>query len=328
MSESCTPHHDWFTATLTFGLCCGLVISYVPQLYRIVHKGSSEGFSPWFLLLGSTSAASGFFNMITMQWRVARCCAVLSMGSCLETVAGIIQVGLQWLFFTSILVLYMLYYPTHLKYNDVHFDGPPVSHIKNRVRTSEWNLSINLSCVVVIHFLFAAFITFYILLVNPLPSSLTAPLPAQVASWATFLGISSGGLTAVQYAPQLIHTYKTKLVGALSIPMMCLQSPGGVLMVLSIALRPGTNWTSWISFAIAAMMQSVLLFICIAWTRRQRRLGIDEFGNPLDGSNVNADFRSFGEDEDLTGPIGEETPLVGRIRGTSHSKGLLQRLFG
>jgi hypothetical protein len=35
-----------------------------------------------------------------------------------------------------------------------------------------------------------------------------------------------------------------KLVGALSIHMMLIQTPGGILMVTSIALRKGTNWTS------------------------------------------------------------------------------------
>lgn len=48
----------------------------------------------------------------------------------------------------------------------------------------------------------------------------------------------------VQYAPQLLHTYRTKLVGALSIPMMLIQTPGSILMITSIALREGTNWTS------------------------------------------------------------------------------------
>jgi len=54
-------------------------------------------------------------------------------------------------------------------------------------------------------------------------------------------------MATVQYAPQIMHTYKTKLVGALSIPMMLIQTPGGILMVTSIALRPGTNWTSKLS---------------------------------------------------------------------------------
>jgi len=58
-----------------------------------------------------------------------------------------------------------------------------------------------------------------------------------VQSWATLLGVTSAILAAIQYAPQLIHTYRFKLVGALSIPMMCIQSPGAVLMILGIALR-------------------------------------------------------------------------------------------
>jgi len=62
-----------------------------------------------------------------------------------------------------------------------------------------------------------------------------------VQSWATLLGVTSAILAAIQYAPQFIHTYRFKLVGALSIPMMCIQSPGAVLMILGIALRSVFN---------------------------------------------------------------------------------------
>lgn len=78
-----------------------------------------------------------------------------------------------------------------------------------------------------------------LILVGSAPESETptSPPAKSVNDWATFLGVSSALLSAVQYAPQLIKTYQLKLVGALSIPMMCIQSPGAVLMVLSIALR-------------------------------------------------------------------------------------------
>ena len=59
----------------------------------------------------------------------------------------------------------------------------------------------------------------------------------QLDLWATFLGITSIVLAAFQYFPQIKHTYTTKLVGALSIPMMVLQTPGGFLMAVSIAVR-------------------------------------------------------------------------------------------
>ena len=126
----------------------------------------------------------------------------------------------------------------------------------------------------------------------------------QIQLWATFLGVSSAALAAMQYAPQISHTFRLKLVGALSIPMMCLQTPGAVLMVLSIALRPGTDWTSesppisfslltgaeltsdvrcsaWISYAVAGVMQGVLLVMCLVFRARQHAAGLDDFGRPL-----------------------------------------------
>ena len=59
-------------------------------------------------------------------------------------------------------------------------------------------------------------------------------------------------------------------------------------------------------------MQGTLLVMCIVWTFRQRRLGIDDFGNPLDGSGVPALVRSSGDDPLPEEPVGEETPLLGR----------------
>lgn len=39
-------------------------------------------------------------------------------------------------------------------------------------------------------------------------------------------------------------------------------------------------------FAMAGIMQGVLLVLCLFWKRRQSRLGIDDYGRPLTtGSN-------------------------------------------
>ena len=169
------------------------------------------------------------------------------------------------------LVLYMIYYPPHLKYVEVDVDLPddlPPAHIKTPVKREQWKLSITLSWVIFWHmcvFLsvcwlddsctdfemfhcsaFLVFITFMLLSTNPTPSEdYRSP---QLELWATFLGVSSALLATFQYTPQIAHTWRIKHVGALSIPMMCIQTPGAILMVLSIALRPGTNWTSACSF--------------------------------------------------------------------------------
>ncbi|KAJ3808315.1 hypothetical protein F5876DRAFT_90105 [Lentinula aff. lateritia] len=319
--STCVPHHDWFTAALTFGLCCGLVISYVPQHYRIISSGSSEGLSPVFLLLGVTSAASGMLNMFTMQWGIIRCCHFLSFGSCIEMTAGVIQVSLQW----AILVLYMIYYPPHLKYVNLGFEydeSLPLRLSKSTEKTKDFIISITTG------FLLATFPTSPSSSPSPSPDPIPIPSPDDntmahsVAQWATFLGVSSAILAAIQYIPQIAHTFRHKVVGALSIPMMCIQTPGAVLMVLSIALRPGTNWTSWATFAVAGIMQGTLLVMCICWKIRQKRLGLDDFGHNIvedtlsesylstTSSLANSGHRHPAADVDVPGLVVEDEDAV------------------
>jgi uncharacterized protein with PQ loop repeat len=70
------------------------------------------------------------------------------------------------------------------------------------------------------------------------------PFPVEdVDAWATVLGVTASVLAAIQYVPQLLHTYQSKLVGTLGIPMMAIQTPGGLFIVASILFRPGIKWT-------------------------------------------------------------------------------------
>jgi len=59
----------------------------------------------------------------------------------------------------------------------------------------------------------------------------------RVGLWAGVLGLTSAALAVIQYAPQIYTTWELKLVGALSIPMMCIQTPGAILMVTNLAIR-------------------------------------------------------------------------------------------
>jgi hypothetical protein len=141
----------------------------------------------------------------------------------------------------------MIYFPQHLKYAELNL-GPvdhPI-HVKTRVRSDAWRLAITLSWVVAIHMyvestsgsattehlalrVLVIFVTFLLLLSHA--------DPASIQLWAAFLGITSSLSAVMQYFPQIDLTWRSKTVGALSIPMMCIQSPGAVIMVVSIAIR-------------------------------------------------------------------------------------------
>ncbi|KAG6884622.1 hypothetical protein C0993_009451 [Termitomyces sp. T159_Od127] len=273
--------------------------------------------SPPYLLSASAAASSSPIFPSTYVSSIKDLQKDSVLGTCLEMTAGVVQLGLQWALFTIILILYMIYYPPHLKYIQLAVDSQDTRplmpiYVKTTIKSPEWRLSIRLAWVVAGHMAFITFTSFFLLLTVPASPAPDVPLTDILSKWATFLGVSSALLAAIQYAPQLIHTYRAKIVGALSIPMMCIQSPGAILMVLSIALRPGTNWTSWITFAVSGIMQGSLLAMCIIFHFRQRRLGLDEFGNPLPGHVM--------MDIDIPAP---DSMIVGRGDGDGDVPGLV-----
>ncbi|UOH81818.1 hypothetical protein LQV05_004498 [Cryptococcus neoformans] len=220
-------------------------------------------------------------------------------------------VTLQWLLFSIILVLYLIYFPKHLKYQRVipvsssdsslaepnygavqdQEDGEEEPNKAKVTTTPEWRLAVTLGIVVALHLGLLLLISLALLVYLP-P---TVPPHPLLRLLATFLGVSATILAVLQYAPQIHKTYKARLVGALSLGTMAIQVPGSVLFVLSLVFRPGTNWTSWLAYAVTGAMQGALLVICLLWKRRQKALGIDDFGKPL----VDAEETTAGEQRPL-----------------------------
>jgi hypothetical protein len=77
------------------------------------------------------------------------------------------------------------------------------------------------------------------------------------------------------------------MVGALSIPMMMLQTPGTVLFVYSLVVRPGTNWTAWLTYMVTGILQGTLLIMCITWHFRNKKLGLRDIDTTVVAQNEN-----------------------------------------
>lgn len=96
--------------------------------------------------------------------------------------------------------------------------------------------------------------------------------PEKLDIWAPALGLMAAILAAVQYFPQIWTTYHLKHVGSLSIPMMCIQTPGGLLFAGSLFARLGWGgWSSWGIFLLTAAMQGILLGLAIHYEVQARR---------------------------------------------------------
>ncbi|CAO3660161.1 unnamed protein product [Rhizopus stolonifer] len=145
---------------------------------------------------------------------------------------------------------------------------PPIS--------AEWKVSILVAAVCIGHLAISFFITVLLLAI------VGGPEHWVTNYWAAFLGVLSMVLASFQYLPQIWKTWNSKTVGALSIPMMMLQTPGTVLFVYSLIVRPGTNWTAWITYMVTGILQGTLLTMCIIWHFRNKKLGLADLDTSVE----------------------------------------------
>lgn len=134
-----------------------------------------------------------------------------------------------------------------------------------------------------------------------------ASAPQYLQAYANALGICAAVLTSIQYFPQLWTTWKLGRIGSISIPMMCIQTPGGFLWAASLAARLGWNgWSSWGIYLITATMQGVLLIMGVIFElqhHRRKRQGLLTESEPT----------AFSGDSTIEEPAqpNEASPLLG-----------------
>ena len=288
----CTNLLDPSNLNLFFSLfiLAGILVSYLPQHHRIISRGTAEGISPVFLLLGVTSGTCAFANILILSKGVLACCGKGIGGfNCFAASLGVAQVGTQWCSFgimsvcllsllplghrsmdewvlmnNSRLLLFLIYFP-----RDV-VAAPTTSRFT--MPKTQSALSVAILCVA--HLVVVAVLTFYFSLLSPpasYPAHSSTSISPQLTAWANFLGIQSMILASLQYIPQLFTTWTLKHVGSLSIPMMCIQTPGSFVWAVSLASREGTKWSSWITYVVTGVLQGALLIMCIIWELKDRK---------------------------------------------------------
>jgi hypothetical protein len=87
-----------FTVGLAGILVLGILVSYLPQHAKIFQRRSSEGLSPWYVLLGGLGSIAAVGNIMTLPASRTdiECCRVLSGGECAAALLGVAQIGVQW----------------------------------------------------------------------------------------------------------------------------------------------------------------------------------------------------------------------------------------
>jgi hypothetical protein len=181
------------------------------------------------------------------------CCKELETFECTAGLLGIAQLGVQWVCFALILVLFLIFF----RYEDAN-----VPQDELRGRSPRWQTAVMVGLLCVLHGLIVVILTVVF----------TMALPNHLGFWANFLGVMGAILAAIQYVPQIWTTYKLKHVGSLSIPMMLIQTPDGLLFAASLFGRLGwAGWSTWTIYLLTAFMQGTVLVMGISYEIASRR---------------------------------------------------------
>lgn len=216
----------------------GIIVSYLPQYRRICIKKTSEGLSTNFLFLGSCSSIFTLTNIILVSSKARHCCYIgaLNFFNCLNSQLNLIQIGIQCT--CAILILVFVLVETRYSIKQDKEEYAKIVIVGNFVA---------LHGVLSIIEVFIGLISSHTILITI----------AQIN------GILSALLTMMKYVPQIITTYRLKHPGTLSIGMMCIQTPGGLIFTMTLFFTKGSHWSSWVSYLVAALLQGTLLLLCI-----------------------------------------------------------------
>jgi hypothetical protein len=132
--------------------------------------------------------------------------------------------------------------------------------------------------------------------------------PSHLQSWANFLGVMAAILASIQYFPQIYTTFRLRRVGSLSIPMMCIQTPGSIVWASSLAARLGKEgWSTWGVYIVTSLLQGTLLGMGVYFEYLRPKAGVSHVSPRLPYTTGNDDESETGHDH---GPPSEETPLL------------------
>lgn len=245
---SCTAYKDPSTTHFLIALLfsVGIFASYVPQHVKIIVRKTSEGLSPEFLLLGSLSSIAAAMNIFLVTIPARECCLTsLSKYECVNALSNMFQIFIQA--FGSILVFVLCVFTTR--------------HSIRESRTELKKLTINF-------YVFMLYLIANITLYIELSATIENGNMGVLFLFADISGILATILSIGQYIPQLYTTWHIKHAGTLSIPMLCIQVPGGWAWSLTLYMQPRSQWSSVLPFFGAAFLQTTLLGMCVYYKHK------------------------------------------------------------
>jgi len=244
----------------------GIMISYSLQMWAIRREGSSHTLSYWNLFLSCLGNANLLFNCFVLTYydRILCCHHEWELWDCVQQTFG----------FTQFSVLLIWHVPVY---------GFYLCYIGEQTARDIYRAKL-LFTILIVWTVFviagALFVAGY--------HDIHAEIVELLAKIAGYVSLA---VTLIVWTPQIVHTYRAKAVGALSIPALCMQAPGSALFAYVQAFSQQTDVTTFLPACSVCVQQFVLLGLCFYYRWQERKAKETAEGNrllsPVDGTPNN-----------------------------------------
>lgn len=232
------------------GILLGTIISIIPQIVSIVRNKSSYGINAFTYMISNLTQFFLVLNYCCLHKADFVGIFQLPLKSTLPRLLSFLNLFTFFIMFFPNVMLYCILFDTNLRLQR----GP---------KTISFERILGFSCFYLIGFSIICLSVVYILF------SVTSE--DKIIYFGKSLGLISGVCTIIQYMPQFITTCKVKESGSLSIILLAIQAPGGMLNCCFMFFANNDDITTFLSLFLGALQQFILLILCIFYDLRKRR---------------------------------------------------------
>ena len=234
-------------------LCVGGIISYIPQYRSLIRKGNSEGINEFSLLLLNISSAFLAINSFVLNYWRFECYKFCSFWLCSGNLLAFWQILTGWIIVIPLYVLFIRY---------------KVKESQQRVFND------------IIYGFTYLLILILIVVIGTAEKLLYVDTNEFFKTSAWILGVLSALISSIAWIPQIYQLIKTKSKGGLSLLMLILQTPGN-LMIIALQILYHQNWTTWITYAVILIEQTIIVILLIIYKKKEVEINYDRyFVNP------------------------------------------------
>ena len=203
----------------------GIIASYIFQYVKIIRNKSSDGISELFIILGYIGSISSWNNAYIFYLPEYTDCS--GYNQCSSEILGFLQLFSQWLCFLVLYIVFLFFY-------------------QNR-KWKSWAFFVCCNLLLI-----SVFVVTYIISKKIIDYVI-------IDTYADVLSTVTSTMVVIQYLPQIYVTFRDKDPGSLSLIMLLIQCPGSYIWTIFLALQDGSNYSTWIPFAITGTLQLILL---------------------------------------------------------------------